>query len=115
MQAVYELVTVAPYMPRGAKFTRAELDVYVKGYQRAITQALRVMPPAAKRWEARLMRDHRPHLFTDPTRASKPVTSSDEGSERRALVVFYVVFGFTVIGALELLILGAVLIVHLLR
>ena len=115
MQAVYELFTVAPYLPTRAKFTRAELDVYVQGYERALAQALRVMKPAAKRWETRLMRDHRPHLLNRPSTSPATDAAAEETREGRALIVFYAVFVFVVVIGLEVVVLLAALIHHLLR
>ena len=114
MQAVYELLTVAPYMPPRAKFTRAELDVYVKGYERAIAQALKVMKPAAKRWEARLMRDYKPHLVDPAHPIPQDALDAEAALVRRILVVVYVIgiVGAVIVG--EVLVLLAALIVRVL-
>lgn len=42
-QAVYELVTVRPYVPPDLRLTYAELLIYQRGYHEGVTRALRVM------------------------------------------------------------------------
>jgi len=115
MQAVYELLTVAPYMPPRARFTRAELDVYVKGYERAIAQALKVMKPAAKRWEARFMRDYRPRFANASPAPPNTDAAGDEALDRRIWAVFHIAVVFAVIVGLEVIALLAALIYYFLR
>lgn len=62
MQAVYELATSRPFLPAKRTYTVAELEIYGHGYYEALAAALRVMKPAAKRWEGRMKANDRPHL-----------------------------------------------------
>lgn len=115
MQAVYELFTVPPYISSRVKLTRAELDVYAQGYMCALGQALKVMKPAAKRWEARLMRDYKPRLLNSTPGPSNPDVFSDENRARRALVLFWGVTVFAAVVGVEIVLLLAALIFYLLR
>jgi hypothetical protein len=58
-QAVYELATVRPFLPERCAYTIAELEMYGRGYYQALAAALRVMKPAAKRWEGRVKHNER--------------------------------------------------------
>ncbi len=53
LEAVARLAHVGPYIDDDARLTRAEFDVYWRGYYRAIVQALRVMELALRRHELR--------------------------------------------------------------
>ncbi len=56
-QAVYELTTVPPHVPPGARLTRGEWPLYVSGYTWGLVMALRVIEAAAGTLERRAARE----------------------------------------------------------
>jgi hypothetical protein len=80
-QAVYELATVRPFLPERCAYTIAELEIYGRGYYQALAAALRVMKPAAKRWEGRMKQNDRPHLVGAAAETRSPAPASPESPD----------------------------------
>jgi hypothetical protein len=115
MQAVYELATVRPFIPAKAKYTLRELEIYGHGYYEALAAALRVMKPAAKRWEGRMRISERPHLVGGEPGGRVAAPAGDGEPDRVPVVVFWLIVTTGAIFVLELLGVMAAAIYHLVR
>lgn len=115
MHAVYELSTVKPHLPARPRYTLAELEIYSAGYYRALAMSLRVMQLAFRRQESRTMRDESTRMY-EPTYAKpSPSAARDDDEEKVYPPAVYFVAFVVVVASLEVLTLGAVLILRLLR
>jgi len=115
MQAVYELSTARPYLPARAKYTLAELEVYGHGYYEALAAALRVMLPAAKRWEGRMKNLEPPRLVSAESSRQGSTGANPTDRDPVQVVVFWLIIGAGTIFVLELLGLMAAAIYHLVQ
>jgi len=115
MQAVYELSTVRPYLPPRARYTLEQLEIYGHGYYEALAAALRVMKPAAKRWEGRMKNLEPPRLVSAETSRRGSAGDDDEAPDAVQVVVFWLIIGAGTIFVLELLGLMAAGIYHLVQ
>lgn len=107
--------TVRPFLPERAKFAREELEIYAQGYYQALCAALRVMKPAAARWEVRMGLNGRLHPVANGGAERVTVRSKQDATDpwlRRVLVALIVVGGIFV---LEMLVLFAAGIYRLVR
>ena len=115
MQAVYELATVRPYLPARAKYTLEQLEIYGHGYYEALAAALRVMKPAAKRWEGRMKHLEPPRLVS-AAGGRRGSSDEDRGEvDRVQQVVFWLIVVGGGIFVLELLGLMAAAIYNLVK
>ena len=51
--AVYDLMVARPHEPADERFTAAEFDTYRRGYEHALTMAIKTMKHAVTRFELR--------------------------------------------------------------
>jgi len=103
---------VRPFLPKRVSYTLAELEIYGRGYYEALAAALRVMTPAAKRWEGRMKRQERPHLVDTAADTRPAAATADEERDPwlRPLLIMMVVGA--AIFLVELIVLLGALIAH---